>query len=274
MEVLPEVLKKTKTKNKEKLENLEGEIKACENIMKAQKEQLMEKSEVVQHPTTTKLKTELKETMDKRFVSLEKKVDQIFEKMYSDSCKEQLTNYEITYADITKKSTAENTATIKEILKSKKIEERKIKETESNLIIHGVDESMEETKEEMETNDKDFIENKMMKKMGLQVDIVKLERIGKYSDEREQKQRYRPINILLKNVETKLEILQNLKKLKGFDVRITEDLTKRERKLCSEWKQKAEKMNENNGDKSFKWRVRGSPRSGLYIKKVYCNKSI
>ena len=113
---------------------------------------------------------------------------------------------------------------------------------------------MEETKEEMETNDKDFIENKMMKKMGLQVDIVKLERIGKFSDEREQKQRYRPIKILLKNVKTKLEILQNLKKLKDFDVHTTEDLTKRERKLCSEWNQKARKImkitttNHSNGE--------------------------
>ena len=169
--------------------------------------------------------------MDKRFVSMEYKVEEVFDKINTN--KNQVTSDEMSYAEITKKNTAEKTNNIKGILQEQKIEERKIKETECNLIIHGVDESMEETKEELERDDKDFIENMVIKKIELQVDIINVERIGEFSKEREEKERYRSIKILLKNVEMKMKILQNLKKLKGFNIRITEDLTKRERENYS-----------------------------------------
>ena len=43
--------------------------------------------------------------------------------------------------------------------------------------------------------------------------------------------------------------------------------------LCSKWqifKNKGNNNNEKEHNKRYKWRVRGSPRSRLYLKKVFC----
>ena len=74
----------------------------------------------------------------------------------------------------------------------------------------------------------------------------------------------------LKKEQDKIEVLKNLTKLENKKIRIIEDLTIKESNLVKEWSHKANKMNKNNDDKKFKWSVCGSPRSGLYIKKIYC----
>ena len=40
--------------------------------------------------------------------------------------------------------------------------------------------------------------------------------------------------------------------------------------MVKEWQDKAKNENEKEHNKIYKWRVRGSPRSGLYLKKVFC----
>ena len=91
--------------------------------------------------------------------------------------------------------------------------------------------------------------------------------------EREEKEKYRPLKVCLENEETKLKILQNLRKLKRYYIRITEDLTKNERDLIKEWNMRANERNNSLKDLNSKWRVRGSPRSGLYLKQIFCNKN-
>ena len=91
--------------------------------------------------------------------------------------------------------------------------------------------------------------------MNLTIKNFKVERIG------ERKDKYRPIKVKLENEQDKIKILKNLKKLSDNDVRITEDLSVKERKVVKELCLKAKEMNKSNDNNDFKWRVRGSPRS-------------
>ena len=133
---------------------------------------------------------------------------------------------------------------------------------------------MKNDQEKLLKEDKQYVENVMRWGMGLIANTVKVERIGVFTREKEEKERYRPLKIHLPSKEIKNQVLQNLTKLKGYHIKITEDLTKNERSLIKEWNQRVEEKNKDLNDENFKWRVRGSPRSGLYFKKIYkCNKS-
>ena len=62
-------------------------------------------------------------------------------------------------------------------------------------------------------------------------------------------------------------------KLKGKPkykaISITEDLTLFERSVVKEWKKKTDERNEKElSDSNIVWKVRGSPKSGLYLKKI------
>ena len=100
--------------------------------------------------------------------------------------------------------------------------------------------------------------------------ILNIQRIGVFTKERESKEQYRPLKICLESEEIKIQVLNNLTKLKGLFIKVTEDLTKQERLLVKEWQQKAQERNEKEQNKLYKWRVRGSPQSRLYLKQVLC----
>ena len=74
----------------------------------------------------------------------------------------------------------------------------------------------------------------------------------------------------MENESMKTQVLQNLKKLNGIkNIKVTEDLTRKERNKIKEWQEKAQTKNSQEQNENFKWRVRGSPRSGLYLKHVF-----
>ena len=77
----------------------------------------------------------------------------------------------------------------------------------------------------------------------------------------------------LKNVFYTLCIskVRSLARLKGQFIKITKDLTTQERLLFKIWQKIANKKNKNDQNKTYKWRVRGSPRSQLYLKRVLVN---
>ena len=152
---------------------------------------------------------------------------------------------------------------LRKIIQEEKKEEKNIKSKSRNLIIHGVTENLNETDKQTRRIDGEFIEE-MMEELELPIKKFKVNRIGK------RKEKFRPIKLELEQEQDKIEVLKNLTKLENKKIRIIEDLTIKERNLVKEWCDKADKMNENNDDEKFKWRVRGSPRSGLYIKKIYC----
>jgi len=97
------------------------------------------------------------------------------------------------------------------IIKEEKMEDREIKATSRNLIIHGMVEDIKETQERIEQEDKLFVSN-IMSSMGLNVKVKKTQRIGIFTKERQEKNNYRPIKITMGNESMKTQVLQNLKK--------------------------------------------------------------
>jgi len=64
-----------------------------------------------------------------------------------------------------------------------------------------------------------------------------------------------------------------LKETCFFQVSITEDFTINERKKIKEMHEQAKKLNKNNNNKGFNWRVRGSPRTKLRLVKKLQNQT-
>ena len=70
--------------------------------------------------------------------------------------------------------------------------------------------------------------------------IKKVQRIGTFTKERQEKKNYRPIKITMENERMKKEVLRNLKRLKDIpNIKVTEDLTRKERDEVKEWQSKA-----------------------------------
>ena len=151
-----------------------------------------------------------------------------------------------------------------------KTKSKEIKETSLNIIIHGVEELMDMDPKELEYEDRKYVENIVMEQMGIRSTPTRIQRIGIFTQDRASKESYRPLKVSLESFEVKSQFLRSLTRLKGQFIKITEDLTKQERILVREWQDKASKKNEIEQNKFYKWRVRGSPRSRLYLKKVFC----
>ena len=70
----------------------------------------------------------------------------------------------------------------------------------------------------------------------------------------------------------KVRLMNNLYRLKNmhmYKISITEDYTKNERMKIKEEYMKAKKLNEEaKGNENYVWRVRGCPRTSLYLKKI------
>ena len=99
-------------------------------------------------------------------------------------------------------------------------------------------------------------------------------RIGKKEDGKA-----RPLKVTFHNESDKIKVLDNLKQLKGksdFDgISIKDDFTISERNLVKEYVQKANEKNQSEPvDSEFVWRVRGSPKNRLFLKKVMKEKKI
>ena len=126
-----------------------------------------------------------------------------------------------------------------------------------------------ETKEEQRAGDKKYVEDTFKLRMKLDIDIVKVERIGIRSEDKFKSEIWRPLKLTLKSEEEKRKIMASSYKLTTCDFRISEDFSIRERKIIKEWHEKARKKNEQ--DKCCVWKVRGSPRTKLYFKR-FCTR--
>lgn len=149
-------------------------------------------------------------------------------------------------------------------------EEAEKKRRGRNLIIHGVEEKFwgSTGKEEDETFVKKLITN-------LQVGAISadtVERLGPDTAERENK-KTRPLKVVLKTEDEQQKILRNLRNLKGnveyFGISIKEDYTYNERVLIRGYVEKAKAMNalEETKMSDTVWRVRGTPKNGLILKR-------
>ena len=84
--------------------------------------------------------------------------------------------------------------------------------------------------------------------------------------------------LMLNSESDKDKILANLTNLKNQieykGVSVTEDYTLTERKLLQDWREKAKvKNNEEYSNSNYIWRVRGTPKNGLELKRFLKQKA-
>ena len=139
-------------------------------------------------------------------------------------------------------------------------EEKDKKERMCNIIIHGKGEDSEQIA------DPDFVKD-MIRVIGCNVTPKSVVRIG-----RADASKKRPIKIILHSEQDKDKIMTNLKNLKDYTefkgISITDDYTVSERQMIKEFANKAKEKSllEPEGSNSV-WRVRGTPKNGLVLKR-------
>ena len=263
-------------KLKEEVKKLKKDVEGCESIIQTQTETIKEKSSEID-----KLKQELKTL--KSINSVEENLRVKMEEIKA-SVKEAITNglkqiddmtntASKTFADAVKtnesqQNTPVNLRTIIHQARTKEqAEERDKKSRAANIILHGVYERPNANELVLKHGDKVYT-TQLFKDLNVNATIKDISRLGKETCGKD-----RPIKIVLNSIKEKEYIMQNLKRLKGkaeyTGLSVTEDLTPAERELMKTWSEKAkEKNQEEPTDSEFIWRVRGSPKSALYLKRL------
>ena len=212
---------------------------------------------------------ELKSSLETRLVEMERPITKSVDEKIKQS-KIPLETYASKVAGVaeslsskSQNTTAPDIQDFRDIMKNARnkelVEERDRKMRSKNIIIHRrADSSGTE-------EDKILVEN-LMKKVALESLCIKsIQKIGSQGTAG-------PITVEMSSESDKISVLRNLSKLKGSSefkgVSITEDYTVSERKLIQEFNAKAKEKTENDPEKeTVIWRVRGSPKNGLFLKK-------
>lgn len=167
---------------------------------------------------------------------------------------------------VPEKTTKESFKSIlKEVRNDELTEEREKKRRSCNLIIHGSTECKDSNA--AMKDDKDLVQY-LMSTIGVAESVKSVTRLGE-----KREGRRRPIKVALNNEEDKTKILSRLWKLRGvarFDrISVSEDFTIAERETLKIWQEKAKGKNEEEpADSNVIWRVRGSPKNGLFLKRI------
>ena len=149
---------------------------------------------------------------------------------------------------------------LKETKNKELIQEKEREKRSSNIIIYGVDEN---NSEEGENSDKTYVTS-FMETIGLQIVPKQIVRLGKVNENNK-----RPLKLVMNNKADKENVMKRLGNLKSNDtyrnISIRDDYTLEERELIKEWVTKANEKNikENTNE----WKVRGTPKNGLIIKR-------
>ena len=136
-----------------------------------------------------------------------------------------------------------------------------------NVILHGVNESVSTDKDAMKKFDEDYA-IEFFRVLELETTYKSIYRLGKPDPNRK-----RPIKIVMNNEEKKQQIIESLKNLKnkeGFrGLSVTDDYTMTERQMIKHKVEEAKVNNSNETqDSGFVWKVRGTPKNGLTIRRL------
>ena len=283
---------------KEDIEKLKSEIEGYEHSMKAYEEsELNLKAVIVNQQKDLKEQGGKFHETDKdfdKFVKLEdsmnKKIDDIGKSLRETLLKEvQNSNTKIenklnevtkTYAEsllqnaqpssdqASTPTIATDFRTIMEVTRNEDLaEENEKKLRVCNLIIHGVNESTSNDNTEVKKHDVAFVSN-LIETVRVTIAAPKtIIRIGKFDPNKR-----RPIKVVLNSEDDKNRIMAGLTNLRDQEmykgISITEDYTLKERQMI---KEKAVEARSNNDkelpDSRYIWRVRGTPKNGLTVKR-------
>ena len=145
-------------------------------------------------------------------------------------------------------------------------EDRDKKTRETNIIIHGIPDKKFTNQADEEKWNEEF-SNKLISDLKITVKKKITLRLGTFKEDK-----HCPIKVVFTTVKDKESVMSNLKNLKGVEgygkMSITDDHTKAERELIKYWAIKAKERNaEEPNESNIIWRVRGSPESGICLKK-------
>ena len=136
-----------------------------------------------------------------------------------------------------------------------------------NIVSHGVTEDADADKTLSKQRDEDFVKNLFQSMTISDLAFKTVHRIG-----RPQPDKKRPIMVIMNTEVDKEKIMQNLSNLRDKTefkgISVTEDYTLAERQMLLDWREKATAKNkEEEPNSKFIWRVRGTPKNGLMLKK-------
>lgn len=138
-------------------------------------------------------------------------------------------------------------------------EERDKEKRKANIVVHGC-----------ETSDQEQTEEKikmLLKDVGADaVEIKKISRIGKLDNNK------RPILVEFSSEHDKDLLMRSLRNLKGNTeyngISITDDYTLSQREMINDYRKEVKEMNSKNENSEYFYCVRGTPKNGLFIKKM------
>ncbi|XP_066910337.1 uncharacterized protein PF3D7_1120000-like [Clytia hemisphaerica] len=212
---------------------MQEQIAKKDNEIKKLKKQLTKNREVINNDIETMLTQKMSDLEAKTRKMIKEEIQQTKDFMKGSSRK--------TYADITKAHKENLKSVVAEQKEEERREKRDIESRRKNIIIHGLCEQAEDTKEEDQEEDKKEIED-LLKDIGIRdIKPTHQHRIG---FEHEKSKKNRPIKVTLQSEEEKERIMSNLKALKkfGYHLSITDDFTINERRKIKEMCEKAKKM--------------------------------
>ena len=185
----------------------------------------------------------------------------------------QIPNYAAALKESTEKQNTTSVTSFREIARIAKMEEleeenqKRIRQ--NNIIIHGKKEASPQSADNSGSEEDSLFVREMLKELCIGAVTAKsMERIGNKNSEK-----IRPLKVTFNNESDKAKVFGNLKNLKGKSnyngISIKEDFTISERSIIREYVQRANEKNEKEaGDSEYVWRVRGSPKNRLFLKKV------
>ena len=236
---------------------MQRELEKKDGVIEKLKNELNKKTRA--HRT---IKTELETFLSEKIKEIKEETKVIIKEEISKTTDIMTKRSDKTYAEITKIHKEEIKRANDQHMSDKK-EERDIASRKRNIIIHGLQEDKNETKEEKQKEDRSAIED-LLGDIGF-TDIPSLthHRIGTYKD------KHRPIKVTFQNESDKnwtMKNLCNLKKLSAYiNISITEDFTISERNEIKKLHDDAKIRNAEDSDNTREWVVRGSPRTLLRI---------
>ena len=226
--------------------------------------------EATQHqPDIKRMIQEIQENMEKRFTEMENTIKNSIA-IENEISQEGAATYATVASNI--KQIRQNTEGLKSTARSEMMEKRneelaevrEKKMREKNIVIHGKAESDEKV-------DEAFLQ-KLIKQIAVgSIKFKSFKRIGAMSDAKK-----RPILVQFYNTEDKYKVMNNLKNLKDAyltdtdfsNLSVTDDYTSAERDIIKVFHQKAASLNENNTDQDYVYKVRGTPKNGMFLKKL------
>ena len=214
-------------------------------------------------PNITELFKDLQKGVEEKITAIEASIDVKLKTIKDDINKSK---NGISFASIVSGESAtpvSNTADFRTLMRTtrnEEITEEKEKERKrKNVVIHGCDTSDQE-------KTKKFIETLLTDAGTEKIGYTTVNRIGKVDQPK------RPIIVEFNTEHDKDVLMRSLRNLKGKceykGISITDDYTVTEREMIKDYKTEAKEMNAKNESEEFFFCVRGTPKNGLYIKKV------